>query len=342
MPVIIREAVNRTVLNVISNILFSEDVADLSAPGAQPFRGLIVPVLEEWSKSNVSDAFPFLAPIDHLFGSRRRISIHLAKLFNFFDQEIVQRRLARNGTGTGSKKNNDVLDILLERHAMSKLTRQEIITFLTVCTFIEYLFCLQILYVCGMFICFISVQDMFIAASDTSTVTVQWAMAQLLRHPEKMDKVRNELATCLAAGSSDFVRESDLDNLPYLHAVVKETLRLHPAVPLIPREVATNGVSLGGFPIPIGMGVVVNLWAIGRDPMGKDDYTYRPFGAGRRVCPGMDYALRSVPLLLASLVHKTEWRLPDGMAPEDIDLNDCYGTVLNLATPLGAVPVSTV
>uniref|UniRef100_A0A8R7P8P4 Uncharacterized protein n=2 Tax=Triticum urartu TaxID=4572 RepID=A0A8R7P8P4_TRIUA len=129
------------------------------APGAQPFRGLIVPVLEEWSKSNVSDAFPFLAPIDHLLGSRRRISINLAKLFNFFDQEIVQRRLARTGSGSGSEKNNDVLDILLERHAMSKLTRQEIITFLT---------------------------DMFIAASDTSTVTVQWAMAQLLRHPEKM------------------------------------------------------------------------------------------------------------------------------------------------------------
>ncbi|KAI5002411.1 hypothetical protein ZWY2020_027061 [Hordeum vulgare] len=158
-PVLIREAVNRTVLNVISNILFSEDVVDLRMPADQPFRGLIVPVLEEWSKSNVSDAFPFLAPIDHLLGSRRRISIHLAKLFKFFDQEIIQRRLAR--TSTGGKNTNDVLDILLTRHAMSKLTRQEIVTFLT---------------------------DMFIAASDTSTVTVQWAMAQLLSHPEKMDK----------------------------------------------------------------------------------------------------------------------------------------------------------
>ncbi|KAE8791114.1 Cytochrome P450 76C4 [Hordeum vulgare] len=337
-PVLIREAVNRTVLNVISNILFSEDVVDLRMPGPQPFRGLIVPVLEEWSKSNVSDAFPFLAPIDHLFGSRRRISIHLAKLFKFFDQEIIQRRLAR--TSTGGKNTNDVLDILLTRHAMSKLTRQEIVTFLT---------------------------DMFIAASDTSTVTVQWAMAQLLRHPEKMDKVRNELSACLAIGSSEFVKESDLDNLPYLHAVVKETLRLHPAVPLIPREVAADGVSLGGFPIPIGTGVVVNLWAIGRDPMvwpqpdkflperflavgagegvhfqGKGENTYRPFGAGRRVCPGMDYALRSVPLLLASLVHKMEWRLPDGMAPEDLDLSDRYGTVLNLAMPLRVMPVSTV
>jgi cytochrome P450 len=104
---------------------------------------------------------------------------------------------------------------------------------------------------------------MFIAASDTSTNTVQWAMAQLLRHPEKMKKAAAELAEQL--GSKDFVTESDLNKLPYLHAVVKETLRLHPAVPIIPREVVEDGVSLGGFNVPKGTGVVVNLWAIGRD-----------------------------------------------------------------------------
>ncbi|XP_062200196.1 oryzalexin E synthase-like [Phragmites australis] len=330
-PVIIREAVNCTVLNVVSNILFSEDVVDLRVPGTQQFKGLIAPVLEEWSRSNVADAFPFLAPIDHLLGSRRRISIHLAKLFKFFDQQIIGRRLA----STSSENHNDVLDVLLARHADSKLTRQEITTFLT---------------------------DMFIAASDTSTVTVQRAMAQLLRHPEKMEKVSAELAACL--GSDDLVKESDLDKLPYLQAVVKETLRLHPAVPLIPREVVADGVSLGGFPVPIGTGVVVNLWAIGRDRtawpqpeefmperflvgqpvhfQGTDDFAYRPFGAGRRVCPGMDYTARSVPLLLASLLHRIKWRLPDGMAPKDMDLNDRYSTVLDLATPLRAMPVSVV
>lgn len=203
---------------------------------------------------------------------------------------------------------------------------------------------------------------MFIAASDTSTVTVQWAMAQLLRHPDKMKKVTAELSEQL--GSKDFVMESDLDKLPYLLAVVKETLRLYPAVPLIPREVVADDVSFGGFKVPKGTGVIVNLWAIGRDTrtwpnpeefiperflagqevpsMGKDVFAYRPFGAGRRVCPGMEYTARSVPLLLASVMHKIEWRLPDGMAPEDMDLSDCYGTVLNLATPLLAVPVSVV
>ncbi|CAD6260141.1 unnamed protein product [Miscanthus lutarioriparius] len=224
-PVNIREAVNGTVLNVVSNVLFSEDVVDLrEQQKAQTFKSLVVPVLEEWSKPSVSDAFPFLAPLEHLLGSRRRISTHLAKLFRFFDEVIIEKRLAC------CEKHNDILDVLLSRMAMAKLTRQQITTFIT---------------------------DMFIAASDTSTVTVQWAMAELLRHPEKMKKVNAELAEKL--GSKDFVTESDLSELPYLHAVVKETLRLHPAVPLIPREVVADDMSLGGFHVPKGTGVIVNL-----------------------------------------------------------------------------------
>jgi cytochrome P450 len=126
-PVNIREAVNGTVLNVVSNVLFSEDVVDLrEQQKAQTFKSLVVPVLEEWSKPSVSDAFPFLAPLEHLLGSRRRISTHLAKLFRFFDEVIIEKRLACG------QKHNDILDILLSRMAMSKLTRQQITTFLTV------------------------------------------------------------------------------------------------------------------------------------------------------------------------------------------------------------------
>jgi cytochrome P450 len=128
-PVDIREAVNRTVLNVISNVLFSEDVVDLREQGAQMFKGLIVPVLEEWSKPSVSDAFPLFASLEHLLGSRRRISTHLAQLYRFFDQGVIERRLAG-----GEKNHNDLLDVLLSRHAVSKLTRQQITTFLTVRT----------------------------------------------------------------------------------------------------------------------------------------------------------------------------------------------------------------
>nr|CAB3484085.1 unnamed protein product [Digitaria exilis] len=122
-PVNIREVVNGTVLNIISNVLFSEDVVDLSVQGTQMFKGLIVPVLEEWSKPSVCDAFPSFAPLEHFLGSRHRISTHLAKLYKFFDQGIIERRLA------SSKNHNDLLDVLLSRYAASKLSRQEITTF---------------------------------------------------------------------------------------------------------------------------------------------------------------------------------------------------------------------
>ena len=123
----LREAVNGTVLNVVPNVLLSEDVVDLrEQQKAQTFKSLVVPVLEEWSKPSVSDAFPFLAPLEHLLGSRRHISTHLAKLFRFFDEVIIEKRLACG------EKHNDILDVLLSRMAMAKLTRQQITTFLTV------------------------------------------------------------------------------------------------------------------------------------------------------------------------------------------------------------------
>ncbi|CAN6217591.1 unnamed protein product [Urochloa humidicola] len=316
--------VGDAVLDVLSGILFSEDVANMRVQGGQLFKDLMVAVLEDWTKPNVSDAFPLLAPVD-LLGSRRRVSRGLTKLYKFFDDEFIERRLA-SGENRG-----DMLDVVLELHSMSELTRSEITKFFT---------------------------DMFLATSNTSRITVEWAMALLLKHPDKMKEVQAELAANL--GSKDFVEEHDLDKLPYLHAVVKETLRLQPPAPLIPRQVVVDGMSLGGFSVPIGTYVLVNLWAIGRDPavwprpeefvperfLGEQaadfrgsDFAYKPFGAGRRMCPGLDFASRLVPLLLASILHKIEWRLPGGMEPEDVDLKDRYSMVLELAKPLHAVPV---
>ncbi|CAL5081366.1 unnamed protein product [Urochloa decumbens] len=323
-PVVVGDVVLGAVLDVVSGILFSEDVADMRVQGGQMFRDLMVEVLEDWTRPNVSDAFPFLAPMD-LFGSRRRVSRGLTKLYKFFDEEFIERRL------DSGDNHGDLLDVVLERHAKSELTRSEIIKFFT---------------------------DMFLATGNTSRITVEWAMALLLKHPDKMKEVQAELAASL--GSKDFVEENDLDKLPYLHAVVKETLRLQPPAPLLPRQVVVDGMSLGGFSVPIGTYVLVNLWAIGRDstvwPQHEEfvperflgnqaadfrglDFAYKPFGAGRRMCPGLDFASRLVPLLLASILHKIEWRLPAGMVPEDVDLKDRYSMVLELAKPLHAVPM---
>jgi cytochrome P450 len=204
---------------------------------------------------------------------------------------------------------------------------------------------------------------LFIAGSHTTTTTVEWAMAELLRNPSKMAKARAELGEAFGRGA---VEEGELARLPYLNAVIKETLRLHPPAPLLlPHRVSSDsepagGVTLGGYSVPSGARVLINAWAIGRDPaawspepdafsperfLGREaDYWGRtlefiPFGSGRRACPGIPLAVAVVPMVVAAMVHSLEWRLPEGMAPGDVDVGDRFGAVLELATPLWAVPV---
>jgi len=203
-------------------------------------------------------------------------------------------------------------------------------------------------------------QDLFAAGTDTNAITVEWTMAELLRHPAVMSKVRDELREAL--GSKLHPDESDVDRLPYLRAVVMESMLLHPPSPmLMPHLAMADGAEVGGFTVPSGTKVIVNLWAVMRDPAlwpepeafvperfvgaggadfrGKDRLEFMPFGGGRRACPGTPIATRVVPLLLASMLHAFEWRLPEGMQPGDVDVRDRFGTSLNMVTPLKALPV---
>ncbi|TVT97407.1 hypothetical protein EJB05_57342, partial [Eragrostis curvula] len=280
-------------------ILFSkDDVVDLSGQGPQVLKELLVELIAVSTKSDTSDALPFLAPLD-LFGLRRNFADCLDRFYKFLDEEFREPWLA------SGENHVDVLDAILAQYAESRITRPNVTKFF---------------------------MDIFTAGSEPSSLTVQWALAQLLRNPEKMENVRNELAANL--GSQDSVEESDLDKLPYLHAVVKETLSCtrcfrsylewwDPASWPQPEEF---------MPERFLSDQSVDFWG--------SDFAYKPFGAGRRVCPGMGFAARFVPLLLASTLHKMEWRLPSEMTPEDVDLRDNYRTVLDLATPLCAVPLS--
>lgn len=182
-------------------------------------------------------------------------------------------------------------------------------------------------------------------------------MVELLRHPKVMEKARSELVETIEEGRQ--VEESDISRLPYLQAVLKETFRLHPPVPLLLPHRAESDVEIGGFTIPKDAKVLVNVWAIGRDSdtwvdptsfmperfLGSDmdykgrDFELLPFGAGRRICPGLPLAYRMVHLILASLLRSFAWKLPDGMAPQDIDTSHKFGITLRKKVPLLAVPI---
>ncbi|KAG5522984.1 hypothetical protein RHGRI_034955 [Rhododendron griersonianum] len=147
-----------------------------------------------------------------------------------------------------------------------------------------------------------------------------------------MKKLQAEIQ--LIAQSNQPVIEDDLDQMPYLKAVIKETLRLHPPIPIIvPRE-STKDVQVKGYDIAAGTRLLVNAWAIGQDPASWDepeefrperflngrsidfrghDFELIPFGAGRRGCPGIQFAAVVDELAVANLVHKFDFALPNGV-----------------------------
>ncbi|KAF3953762.1 hypothetical protein CMV_020826 [Castanea mollissima] len=197
----------------------------------------------------------------------------------------------------------------------------------------------------------------FIAGMDTTSSIVEWAMALLLQKPEKMVKAQDELEEVL--GNNKKVQESDISKSHYLQAIVKETFRLHPPAPfLVPRKAVTD-VEICGFIVPKNAQLLINVWAMGRDlsiwpspnlfmperllengiEFKGQDFELIPFGAGRRICPGLPLANRMVHLMLASLVHNFAWKLPDEMKPEDLDLGEMFGLTLHKAEPLRAIPI---
>lgn len=205
-----------------------------------------------------------------------------------------------------------------------------------------------------------SKQDLFIAGSDTSGSTTEWAMAELLRNPEVMQRAREEVIQVIGSGTSNEVKESDIHRLPYIQAIVKETLRLHPPVPLLLPYVAGNDVEVNGYTIHKASQVLINAWSIGRNPdfwadplsfrpdrfIGSNidfkgrDFEYLPFGAGRRICPGLPLANRMINLMLATLLHSFQWELPQGITLETLDMSEQYGITLKKLAPLCAVPIS--
>lgn len=183
---------------------------------------------------------------------------------------------------------------------------------------------------------------MFTAGTDTSSATTEWAMSELMKNPRVLAKAQAEIRE-ICKGKRR-VEESDIQRMDYLKSVIKETLRLHPPIPLLPRASRENR-EVNGYTIPDKAQVLVNAWAIMRDPsywnepetfkperfedknmeyMGTQ-YEYIPFGTGRRSCPGMTFGLANVEQPLAHLLFNFDWKLPNGMAPEDLDMDEIAG-----------------
>uniref|UniRef100_A0A7N0SYT0 Cytochrome P450 n=1 Tax=Kalanchoe fedtschenkoi TaxID=63787 RepID=A0A7N0SYT0_KALFE len=322
--------------NLIGNLMFSKDLLDPRAERGKRFFYHAGKVMEFAGKPNLADFLPLLRWLDPQ-RIRRNTQHHVDQAFEIAGGFIKERMEKMEVEGDSEDRKKDFLDVLLGfrgdvAEEPSKFSPRTIN---------------------------VIVFEMFTAGTDTTTSTMEWAMAELLHKPEAMQKVQSELRS--AFDPTQKLRESDMETLPYLKAVIKETLRLHPPLPFLVPHMAMDTCQMLGYHIPKETQILVNVWAIGRDPQTwvdplefkperflKSDampdfrgqhFEFIPFGSGRRMCPAVPLVSRLLPLALGSLLLKFDWVLPDGADPAKMNMAEKMGITLRKAVPLKVIPM---
>ncbi|XP_038882124.1 cytochrome P450 71AU50-like [Benincasa hispida] len=328
---------NKAVVNLSSKLTsLNTDVICLMAFGKKyedkefnerGFRAVIQEGMQLAAAPNLGDFIPAIAWLDLQGLTRRMKSVH--KVFDEFLEKIINEHLVVKD----EKKTKDFVDVMLElidsEQTEYQVDRSAIKAIML---------------------------DILAAAMETSAITIDWAMSELIRHPNVMKKMQDELEKVV--GLHRMVEESDLGSLEYLEMVVKEILRLYPAGPLLIPHESMEDCTVNGFHIPKKSRLIVNAWAIGRDPStwndphkffperfigsqidvkGKD-FELIPFGAGRRGCPGMQLGLSMVRLFLAQFVHCFDWELSNGMLASELDMTEEFGLTCPRAQDLMLIP----
>nr|A0A1D8QMD1.1 RecName: Full=Carnosic acid synthase; AltName: Full=Cytochrome P450 76AK6; Short=SfCYP76AK6; AltName: Full=Miltiradien-20-al synthase; AltName: Full=Pisiferic acid synthase [Salvia fruticosa]AOW42544.1 cytochrome P450 76AK6 [Salvia fruticosa] len=328
------EATFTTMSNLMFSTLFSVEItqyadSDSDSGVNKKFREHVNAITRYIGVPNIADFFPIFAPFDPQ-GLRRKLTYHFGSLLELVQSLIEQRLRARNAATY--RKKDDFLEMLLD------LSEGD-----------EYdLSVNEIKHLCV---------DLIIAGSDTSAATTEWAMVELLLHPDKLAKLKAELKSVV--GDKSIIEESDISKLPYLQATVKEVLRYHPAAPLLAPHLAEEETQLNGYIIPKNTKIFINDWTISRDPsIWKNPEMFEPerfldndidfcgqhfelipFGSGRRICPGLPLASRMLHCMVATLCHNFDWELEKGTESKQLQREDVFGLALQKKIPLRAIPI---
>ncbi|PSR91551.1 Flavonoid 3',5'-hydroxylase [Actinidia chinensis var. chinensis] len=334
-PVNIAEITFLTEMDVVMNMLWGSTVDIQVDHGVRTeFREVISKMVELLATPNLSDFFPVLKTFDIQGVAREmeRLHVWVDRILDSIIDARMKMSTVEIAEAFNKKGKKDFLQILLELKGQEEtgatMTLEQIKALLT---------------------------DIVVGGTDTSATMVEWAMAEIMHNPEVMKKVQEELSDVV--GTNNIVEESHVPKLHYLNALLKETFRLHPALPLLVPKRPDQSCIVGGYTIPKDTRVFLNVWAIHKDPEvwdspsefkperflgegSKCDYNgnnfhYLPFGSGRRICAGLPLAEKMVIHLLASLLHSFNWHLPEG---EKLDLSETFGIVMKKKIPLVAIP----
>ncbi|RZC76181.1 hypothetical protein C5167_002759 [Papaver somniferum] len=342
-PVKLTDLLTVCITNALARVLLGTRVCGdgegFADEKSQNFKNMIAEIMVLAGVFNIGDFIPSLEWLDLQGVASKMKNIH--QRFDAFLTKIIDDHnkinAASNEKGSGSK-NSDFLSKLIGKEedvdgGEWKLTDTEIKALLL---------------------------NLFTAGTDTSTSTVEWTLAELIRHPNILAQAQQELDSVV--GEDRLVSESDLSRLPFLHAVTKEAFRLHPSTPLSLPRVSAEDCEIDGYFIPKNTTLLTNIWAIARDPsmwpdplkfkperflpgnekanvdIKGNDFEVIPFGAGRRICAGMSLGLRMVQFMTASLIHGFNWELPEGQVIENLNMDEAYGLGLSRAEPLMVHP----
>ncbi|KAL9665771.1 hypothetical protein QQ045_000092 [Rhodiola kirilowii] len=307
--------------NIICRAAFGKRY-EANGEDAKRFHDLLLDTQASFGQLYFRDYLPFMGWLDVLNGAMSRLKSIFKRMDDFY-QQIIDEHLDPNRP---KAEVEDFMDVMIGIKKTSKdLTWDQIKGVL---------------------------MNVFVAGSETSASSLVWGMCLLAMNPSILKKATDEIRS--AVGHKEYLDEDDTSKLPYLKAVVKEIMRMYTATPLlVPRE-TTEKSTVGGYEIPAKTLVYVNAWAIGRDPdewekphdfypdrfEGKDidfkgtDFELIPFGAGRRICPGIHMGSLTVEVGLANLLNGFDWKLPDGVKNEDIDMRATTGIVMHKRVPL--------
>ncbi|GJM90932.1 hypothetical protein PR202_ga07259 [Eleusine coracana subsp. coracana] len=203
--------------------------------------------------------------------------------------------------------------------------------------------------------------DIFVAGTDTSYIVLEFAMVELMRNPHVMARLQDEVRHGVR-NSHDMVTEDDVMSMAYLKAVIKETLRLHPPAPLLAPHYSVTEIHIDGYMVPAKTPILINAWALGQDTSAWEDaeefkperfmdtgseatvnfkgsdFKFLPFGAGRRMCPGINFSLSSIEIMLANLVHRFNWEVPTVMGETCLDMTEVFSLTLRRKEKLFLAP----
>ncbi|XP_061345602.1 cytochrome P450 84A1 [Gastrolobium bilobum] len=339
--------IGELVFNLTKNIIYRAAFGSSSQEGQDEFIGILQEFSKLFGAFNIADFIPYLGGVDPQ-GLNTRLVKARGELDSFIDKiidEHVQKK--RNHDGDDDDEETDMVDELLAFYSDDakvnsesddlqnsiKLTKDNIKAI---------------------------IMDVMFGGTETVASAIEWAMAELMRSPEDLKRVQQELADIV--GLDRRVEEPDFEKLTYLKCALKETLRLHPPIPLLLHETAEEATVAGYF-VPKKARVMINAWAIGRDKNCWDEpesfkpsrflkpgvpdfkgsnFEFIPFGSGRRSCPGMQLGLYALELAVAHLLHCFTWELPDGMKPSEMDMGDVFGLTAPRASRLVAIPTKRV